>query len=127
MDPDDQIEVGGLRNACDSVSCLPQLCRFGRSLGLSLEKLLPENSITHQKQGTCKQAWISQVCDLVGCETPNACAPAEAVHAFREVLIKACDAPHADPVRNEHCTADIRAHLLEAWRSKGMDPDDQIS
>ena len=69
---------------------------------------------------------MNVICDVVGSTDKTARPPVKVVLVARDILIRTCGASHAGPVSNEHCAMDIRARVLESWRSKAMDPDDQI-
>ena len=47
----------------------------------------------------------------------------DAVQAVRRAIASATQCANADPVDNDRCSAKIRAHLLQAWQNKALDPD----
>ena len=99
--------IRGLRHACESISRLPQLAEFGRSIGIELERVLMDDLRKHQQASTIEKTWVHAICNLIGNLDQTAKPPAEAVDGFRSILVKRCNAPHADPMDKEHCSTNV--------------------
>ena len=114
---EEQMAIGGLRDATKSVSRLHQEATLGRAIGIDIMALLSANP-----------SWITQIIDSIGNEKAVH-APHEAVESVRRIIARHCnydlDATHPTS-RDEGCSTDIDANLLGAWQKAANDPDTAV-
>ena len=119
---EDNLAIGGLRNAPASVARLHTVAAFGRTLGDALMGIIMENEHRHQAAGTEQNSWIARTCSAIGSDDAAAEPPADAVSAVKAMLIEMTGMAAQDSAAPRRTKVD--APLLEAWRIASGDPDD---
>ena len=113
---EEETVIGGLREVHKSMDKLPDsYCTFGRHLHDGVRSLLDANP-----------DWIPRCLELIGNPDADIDTVKDAVESVRAFISSACGCTNDAPITGADCATSIRAHLLEAWRSKAGDPDDQV-
>ena len=104
--------IGGMRKPQRSLTKLPLVVEVGRRLRTMLE-----NAVSQYPR-------LAQSClDALGNKEKAKDIPQDHLEAVRILLASVLKTENIEPIKRGYFSTEIRAHLLDSWRSMTKDPD----
>ncbi len=115
----DNLAIGGLRNAAESLSRLHTVQAFGIALGNEIRTLLRDNFSKSPTDGS----WIDLTCKLIGSTDKDVRPPADAIAAVKAIMVKHIG---GDAAVAQGALTRINSTLPGRWRKIAGHPDDRV-